>query len=652
MDVGGGSSNNSSGRGTPADDPRVAAEGETAIARLSLAAGDLPEAADHVARALSFLPTLPEAHEALAVLGRTTGGGLPLFASLGGYIGAVAARAHLLAARGAKDEAVDLLLQVAVHEPDRPWLDVPWFWDPELAGRLSCERLHRSLLTILPRLPDPMATAHRVAMEPLAALALSAGNRSDCGPDLLWLLSAVLRRFERPQDALLLARRSYALAPSANASVMAAMALRLLGRLDEAEDTLRTAWRENPQDTGILADLSELLVQMGQTRQAATVLQEGLAVRPGDAALITLSQDYGFRLTGRIEHLVELADRLAHLSGAARTFASGTLARAGEDVGWLSGIVWPSETTITLLNQVLAEHEPGDDLEEDLVLESLEAPSARMTLQRAFPRAPIRVRAFPGPDDPREPVRPVRWRVWRYDGLDPWPTREPASAASTALVRDHACVRWDHLPALWEQTADLGRVPATELLSVLAHPPAEPGSDLGAALRRHAPHAWVRAVQVAACCGVAHGQDGPWRSSIRRQVLVDLVDGPEDWVCEAAAIAMVAHAWADPGSRRDVAAFLEDRLARAHRTCAGRNMTIAASLAQIVLACPGIDERSRRTALALAPRRPGGDRSDDRPVPDPGPGAPSGGSEGAGRPGVLRRWFPRMRKALPRPETW
>jgi tetratricopeptide (TPR) repeat protein len=651
MDVDGGSSNNPSGRGTPADDPRLAAEGETAIARLSLATGDLPDAADHVARALAFLPTFPEAHEALAVLGRTAQGGVPLFTSLGGYIGAVAARAHLLASRGSKDEAVDLLLQVAVHEPARPWLDVPWFWDPDLSARLSCERLHRSLLTILPRLPDPMTMAHRVALEPLAALACAAGDRSDCGPDLLWLLSAVLRRFDRPQDALLLARRSYALAPSANASVMAAMALRLLGRLDEAEETLRTAWRENPEDTGILADLSELLVQMGQTGQAAAVLREGLSARPGDPALTTLSQDYEFRLTGRTEHLVELADSLTRLSGAARAFASGTLARASEDVPWLSGIVWPSEKTITLLNQTLAEHEPGEELDGDFALEALEVPSARMTLQRAFPRARIRVRGVPGPDDPREPVRPVQWRVWRYDGVDPWPTREPAPVTSTCAVRERTQVRWNHLPSLWEQTAQLGRIPLPDLLRVLTHPPTEPDCDLGAALRRHAPHAWVRAVQVTACCGIAHQQDGPWHSSTRRRVLADLMDGPEDWVCEAAAFAMVVHAWADPGSRRDVAALLADRLARTRRTCGDRTVSIAASLAQIALACPGIDESSRRVALSLAPQRPGGGEGvGETVVPDQGLSRPTSAPGAVDRLGVLRRWFPRRRRALPRPE--
>src|SRR5688500_17537371 len=91
--------------------------------------GDLPHALRHLADALALDPRLPDTHEALAEFVARAGGpaeALEYFDADEGFIGTVAARAHVCAAAGRWDEAVQMLLTVAAHEPQRPWLDVAW----------------------------------------------------------------------------------------------------------------------------------------------------------------------------------------------------------------------------------------------------------------------------------------------------------------------------------------------------------------------------------------------------------------------------------------------------------------------------------------------------------------------------------------------
>src|SRR5438874_12409698 len=53
---------------------RLAAEGETALARLIMDGGDLPHAASHLGNAMAIDPLLPETHEALTELATRANG--------------------------------------------------------------------------------------------------------------------------------------------------------------------------------------------------------------------------------------------------------------------------------------------------------------------------------------------------------------------------------------------------------------------------------------------------------------------------------------------------------------------------------------------------------------------------------------------------
>jgi hypothetical protein len=133
------------------------------------------------------------------------------------------------------------------------------------------------------------------------------------------------------------------------------------------------------------------------------------------------------------------------------------------------------------------------------------------------------------------------------------------------------------------------------LLALLVHPvPAPDGGDIS--WDRY-PALWTRAAQVWACLGLLHHDTGErWARSTRRQVLVDLAFGVEDWTAEAALYALMTAAWVDPSIRSDVADLVRERIGHLAKARAKRPVTIGGSLARIALATPEIDAKTRSLA--------------------------------------------------------
>src|ERR1700755_1726538 len=103
------------------------------LARAALERGDMHHAAGHMAEAIAAAPPRPETHELLSQLAARSGGGLELFPlDAHTYVGAVVARAHLLAAAGRPEDALPLLAAAVQHTPGVDWADVPWVKDPDL----------------------------------------------------------------------------------------------------------------------------------------------------------------------------------------------------------------------------------------------------------------------------------------------------------------------------------------------------------------------------------------------------------------------------------------------------------------------------------------------------------------------------------------
>jgi hypothetical protein len=252
-----------------------------------------------------------------------------------------------------------------------------------------------------------------------------------------------------------------------------------------------------------------------------------------------------------------------------------------------------------------------------------------LTMATALPDLAVTVGTVAEPD-PRQPRRPPARPLWRYRGTLVEPALPPPSDTAAERIRQLAHPAWDHPPAVYDAAVGLAALDLDDLLGLLVHPPAPPATPLGSALAAHDPTLWVRSVQVWACLGLLHHRtDEPWPDSTRRQVLVELAWGVEDWTTEAALFALVTVAWVDPDVRADVAGIAAERLTDAVALARRRPVSILRSLAQLALATPALDPGVAGAARRILRRTTSPDRGGRAGRPRPG---------GLGR---LRGWWSR-----------
>jgi hypothetical protein len=155
--------------------------------------------------------------------------------------------------------------------------------------------------------------------------------------------------------------------------------------------------------------------------------------------------------------------------------------------------------------------------------------------------------------------------------------------------------------AAYDWAVGLAGLPLDDLLGLIGHGIPVPDGNLPLLrMRAKDPVYWPRFTQAWACLGVLHHKaEEPWPDSTRRAVLVDLVNGVEDWATDAAANALVVAAWTDPAGRADVAEIIGARFAAAGQARIKRPVTIAGSLAHLVLITPEMPASAVSAAQAL-----------------------------------------------------
>ena len=235
-------------------------------------------------------------------------------------------------------------------------------------------------------------------------------------------------------------------------------------------------------------------------------------------------------------------------------------------------------------------------------LSALEPPSAIAAARAALPglvlSSPVPV---PAPDI-RVPVANGRYRLWTYHGTSAVPAvPAPSARAVKALQAVAAQGAWHHPVAAYDWAVGLSGLSLDDLLGLIAHGVPVPDGNLPLArIRAQNPVYWPRFAQAWACLGVLHHKaDEPWPYSTRRAVLVDLVNGVEDWATDAAANALVVAAWTDPACRADVVEIVGARFAAAGQARTSRPVTIAESLAHLVLVTPEMPRSAVSAAAAL-----------------------------------------------------
>ncbi|MFC3501146.1 tetratricopeptide repeat protein [Micromonospora krabiensis] len=577
----------------PENDRALSAAEELALARLALDEGDLGHAAGHVAGALAQAPTLPEVHETLARLAASAGGGVDLFPlHHHAFVGAVVARAHLLAAAGRPAEGLDLLVAATGYAPQTDWAGVPWVTAPELAERLAPEHAARLLMQVCAAVPDPVPRAGRPALAAYLALARNAVTVHPEHGLLLGAASALARRVGEVTLAVRWAARGVRAEPSKMGEVWLGYAYRSAGRTREALAALGRAVGHDPDDLAVYADIAGTLADIGRLDEALDWIDRALARDPTFDCAVHTGHRLRYQRDGDTAHLVALADFVRDHPDDSHEH--GDLAESCRGRPWLGQVTPATGPVVDALRRAVTE---GSGTAVRLTTPA--PPSALRVVAAAAPGLRVDVAEVVGPD-PREPRRAGVSTLWHYDGASVTPAVPAPSPAAADRVRQLAHPAWPHPPAAYDAAVGLATLDLPDLLGLLVHPPEPPATAVGRVLGGHDPTLWVRCVQVWACLGLLHHRtDEPWDTSTRRTVLLDLVWGVEDWITEAALFALVTAAWVDPAVRPDVAAVVAERLADARTAARDRPVPIAASLAHLALSTPDLDRETATLARDL-----------------------------------------------------
>jgi tetratricopeptide (TPR) repeat protein len=334
---------------------------------------------------------------------------------------------------------------------------------------------------------------------------------------------------------------------------------------------VRHAIAAHPEHAMLLGAGSALARRVGETELAIDWAARGARVRPSKLGEIWLG--YAYRSAGRLpEALAALRRAVAHDPDDLSVYAdiAGTLAENGR-----------LDDALSWVDRAL-EHDPEYDC-------------AVHTAHRLRYRADgdlahlVRLADFirDHPDESHEHTdladccREIPWlggtpaAAALPRGLAP-ATDRPTDAAVRRL-RQVAALSWAHPPAAYDAAVPLILIPPTDLLALLAHPPAD-----------------VAAAEVWACLGLLHHDvEEPWLDSARRRLLLGLLDGGLDRVTEAALFALIVAAWVDPAARADVAVLVTGRL---HEVASRPG---ARSVAELALATPDLDQPARQLATAM-----------------------------------------------------
>lgn len=270
------------------------------------------------------------------------------------------------------------------------------------------------------------------------------------------------------------------------------------------------------------------------------------------------------------------------------------LAAACDGVPWLSHVPAPTESCI----KILAQSDPKTrSMPCELGISSMEVPSALTTFRRWWPEAVIAM-GDPGRPDPREPLKPGVVQ-WRFDGVHASPALDPPSTAGCAAIAAHFDgLPWAPPPAMYEAAAPLAGVAAEDLLATMVHPPSMPGGRWD-----RLPGSWERYIQAWCCLGLLHHRpEQQWPESARRQLLVELAYGVEDWITEAALYALITAAWVDPACRADVAELVHTRHRMMREAAETRPLTIGASVARLVTITPSTGRAGKPAQRSLLDR--------------------------------------------------
>jgi hypothetical protein len=282
---------------------------EVEAARAALAAGEVADAAAHLARALAhdvgrrewliFLDEIVDAGsldpDTIAPLGEA-----PYFAT-------VAVRAYVLARRRDLTTAIQLLLQVFTVEPSVPFVQwgASWLSAPGAAAKVDVDEVVYSLIQLLKRFPgDALDDEDREALAETLPLLEALEEAHPASWRLAGVQSMILRKVRQYEEASRLAEKAYAAEPVSSTAVTLAYARREEGNFPAARAAFEAAIGLDPESLEIQADLAQLLCNEGLMDEGMALFDAILAKDPRHHCAYPAAL-YCRALSGRDTHAYE-----------------------------------------------------------------------------------------------------------------------------------------------------------------------------------------------------------------------------------------------------------------------------------------------------------------------------------------------------------
>ncbi|NUO54000.1 MAG: hypothetical protein HOV80_34580 [Polyangiaceae bacterium] len=352
-------------------------------------------------------------------------------------------------------------------------------------------------------------------------------------------LVRALRALALRDEALLVAKRQWELAPSYETSVALGATLKEAGDFAGARAAFEHAAKATPERVEPWLDAGDASLELDDPNRAREAYGRALELEPGQAwahaSMLYLHARSGEAAARRslqsiAEHqgprtrAWELCERLAPYRLVLPSPVSILIDWVAELAG--SGLHVAAPGTARTTIQLSRTFDEPDAPSAEQAYRSAVARLARATrldldIELDMPTAPL-------------PLWPEgRTCLWRLDEGVPVPALGPPRHDMTVLIRI-AASPYD-LDAWWSESgawaADRDDAHVASLLSLMASPPEIPHH---VALP---PWLWNFRVQVAAALAIAQVGEA-WAGSRRQQALRDLIEGPIDWTTTAAIVAL------------------------------------------------------------------------------------------------------------------
>jgi tetratricopeptide (TPR) repeat protein len=448
------------------------------------------------------------------------------------YYGTEAVRAYIWHRQGKLADAINLLWNVVQAKPDARYMEAWGLWWLEPPGKMESlsEELALSVLaSALTRFPEARyQTVPRLLQSRRWAMLAERALRTNAGGMPLMLRAGLLRKAGMFAEALAHIRPQLDRAPDWHTATAIGLILREEGKCDEAEDAFRHALRLQPDDVSARLEAGDMFFERRDWEPALKWYENALKKDKKQpwARASALYCHWSLDKDERdLEDLVDLAKK------------GNDRAEALCQRHFFGKLPEPGDATANGLRQIRKEirknpkNAPVNEVQ--IGLSSLEAPSNflafRLEMEALDHDLAITadVARVPKPD-PRKPIASVQYQIWKYDGTDASPGLPKPPKDVVKRIADLAREPFDEA-ANWAAAshvaAELGPERVGEILAVMVHPPRVPDGTNALS--------WLPRVQLAAA-QVAGQVDSEWDGSVRREALLSVLHGPQDWATEAA----------------------------------------------------------------------------------------------------------------------